>query len=109
MSAATWTPAKYDLIREHYPLGGAVRVQAYMPEHSIGAITQRACRLGVRAPSKHSHPLDRKESPVPLPAPHDYTDADRAWMAAGDRHSKFYVPAPARDAGGGFGPLRVAL
>lgn len=77
-----WTAQEDKTVTEAYPEGGALLVQSLLPHRSLNAIKQRACRLEVtHAASAHSHPPGSKGSAVPAPAPHEYTDIDKAWMS----------------------------
>ena len=76
-----WTPVEDSLLRAIYPTEGYKGTAAVMPGRDEYAIRRRATRLGVsQRTSKYSHPANKVESPVPVPA-HEYSAADRAWIA----------------------------
>lgn len=82
MSKVNWSDVEKKLILDLYPNGGVAAVIGFLPRRSPAAIKRQACNLRVSdETSAFSHPNSRNESPVPLPAPHDYSDADRAWQS----------------------------
>lgn len=47
-----WTPEQDDLLRRHYPHGGAIACLRVFPTRSKGALRNRAHLLGIRCPSE---------------------------------------------------------
>lgn len=45
-----WLTTELSVLREHYPAGGAARVQALLPHRTLAAIREKAAGQGVRAP-----------------------------------------------------------
>ena len=88
-----WTPVEDSLLRAIYPIEGYKGTAAVMPGRDEYAIRRRATRLGVsQRTSKYSHPANKVESPVPVPA-HEYSAADRAWVAHAWKRPERSTPA----------------
>jgi hypothetical protein len=80
--ASKWSEAERAIVRTYYPEGGLEACQPLLPHHNANAIRGIANKMELKyvGPRRQGcRPLD--DSDVPLPAPWDYTDADRAWMA----------------------------